>query len=269
MNCRLSLDKFRFDQEKIEFARTLYVIMMSNRTCGEPLQCGGSPCNLRASAPREPFGTRSFLEKLAWNRRKPYRSPSREGLSERLAHHGGKLSPRPCRLHLHPAMCGGREGLTMLNRTLSANLNGLNLGTRTLANPACLNIVATLGLRHAHPRKRKDSMRDMDAKSIRDTSTSIRGLLEIPSPMSSPFSLEFRLGPASPSPTSSQVVVVRPIGIEVSQPVLCAERASRAGRSPAPFPPRYQTRGRQQSTMTRALSNPRSMRGVSAEPFPH
>src|SRR4051812_2621898 len=86
----------------------------------------------------------------------------REGTRSFPQTHAANRSPRPCRLHLHPARCGGSEGLVMLNRTLSANLNGLNFGTRTLANLAGLNIVATQGLRHAHPRKRKDSMRDMD-----------------------------------------------------------------------------------------------------------
>ena len=59
----------------------------------------------------------------------------------------------------------------MLNRTLSANLNGLNLGTRTLAtaNAASLNIVVdTLRLRHEHPQKRKDSMRGENWKLMGD-----------------------------------------------------------------------------------------------------
>src|SRR3954452_8152885 len=84
-------------------------------------------------------------------------------------------------------MCGGREGLIMLNRTLSANLNGLNLGTRTLATLAGLNIVAsTQNVPHAHPQKRKDSMRGMDAKLMDDASISIR--------------VSFASFPSSPSP---------------------------------------------------------------------
>lgn len=144
----------------------------------------------------------------------------------------------------------------MLNRTLSANLNGLNLGTRTLANLAGLNIVATQGLRHAHPRKRKDSMRDMDAKSMRDTSIFIRGSLEISPAMSSPSGSSFWPYPASPSPTSSRVVVVLPAAVEVSESVRCTDRTSRAERSQAQSQPQFQACGWQQATMTRALSNP-------------
>ena len=56
---------------------------------------------------------------------------------------------------LQPApLGGGCEGLAMLNRTnrtLSANLNRLNLGTRSLAIQANVNIGAsTLRTRHAH-----------------------------------------------------------------------------------------------------------------------
>lgn len=48
----------------------------------------------------------------------------------------------------------------MLNRTLSANTNRRNLGTRSLAFVAGLNTgFQTLRVRHAHPSKRMDSLR--------------------------------------------------------------------------------------------------------------
>ena len=63
----------------------------------------------------------------------------------------------------------------MLNRTLSANLNGLNLGTRTLATFAGLNIVGQAPrLRPSHPQPRRDFMRDGDAKAMRGVSKSER-----------------------------------------------------------------------------------------------
>jgi hypothetical protein len=50
--------------------------------------------------------------------------------------------------------------LNRTNRTLSANLNRLNLGTRSLALQAGVNTVAQAhALRHDHLRMRKDSMR--------------------------------------------------------------------------------------------------------------
>jgi hypothetical protein len=142
----------------------------------------------------------------------------------------------------------------MLNRTLSANLNGLNLGTRTLANLVSLNIVATQGLRHAHPRKRKDSMRDMDAKMMRDSSITIRGSLEISPSMSSPFGSSYRPFPAGASPTGTEVVVVFPVG--VSEPVLRTARATRAERSQAQRQPQFSSCVWRQATMTNALSIP-------------
>jgi hypothetical protein len=54
---------------------------------------------------------------------------------------------------LHPAIIGGSEGLVMsnrTNRTLSANFNRLNLGTRSLALVACVNGTTTLRFRLAH-----------------------------------------------------------------------------------------------------------------------
>jgi len=51
--------------------------------------------------------------------------------------------------------------LNRTNRTLSANSNRLNLGTRSLAPVAGLDTVTqTLRVRHAHPSKRKDFARD-------------------------------------------------------------------------------------------------------------
>lgn len=82
----------------------------------------------------------------------------------------------------------------MLNRTLSANLNGLNLGTRTLANLAGLNIVApTQDVPHAHPQMRKDPARGMDAKAKEEPSISIRGSFPSFASIPSPF------GPSRPS----------------------------------------------------------------------
>ncbi len=62
--------------------------------------------------------------------------------------------------------------LNRLNRTLSANLNGLNLGTRSFAALANLNNgTPTLRLRHAHPQRvvshvRDGSIGDPDASRI-------------------------------------------------------------------------------------------------------
>jgi len=142
----------------------------------------------------------------------------------------------------------------MLNRTLSANLNGLNFGTRTLATLAGLNIVATQGLRHAHPRKRKDSMRDMDAKSMRDPS--IRGTSAISPFMCSPSGSPFWPYPANPSLSRSEVVVVRPVEVEAHGSALLAERASRAGRSQVQAQPGVQTLSWRPTTMTRTEMTP-------------
>jgi hypothetical protein len=57
--------------------------------------------------------------------------------------------------------------LNRTNRTLSANTNRLNLGTRSLAALAGFNTdCQTLRLRHDHPSKRSDSMRVGVMKSI-------------------------------------------------------------------------------------------------------
>jgi len=61
-----------------------------------------------------------------------------------------------------PPFEGGCEGLAMLNRTnrtLSANLNRLNLGTRSLATQADVNNGdQTLRIRHAHRVVMRDGM---------------------------------------------------------------------------------------------------------------
>lgn len=147
----------------------------------------------------------------------------------------------------------------MLNRTLSANLNGLNLGTRSLASQANVNIVvATRSLRHTHPQKRKDFMRDADAKAMGDSSISIRGTHCISPPASSPSGPAYWPYPASrcPSPVVARFVVVAespvPIGASVSVP--STGRATGAGRSPSRrLAPLF---GRPRETMTRAESNP-------------
>jgi hypothetical protein len=139
----------------------------------------------------------------------------------------------------------------MLNRTLSANLNGLNLGTRTLANGylASLNIVNAQRSVHAHPLKRKDSMRDGMAKA-KETSISIRGPISISPSPSSPSVSPPRPYPGRPSRSRSEVVVV--VGGSVS--VVTAERASGAVRSQAQA--RQRACGWRRATMTRAESIP-------------
>jgi len=145
----------------------------------------------------------------------------------------------------------------MLNRTLSAKSNGLNLGTRTLANLAGLNIVATQGLRHDHPRKRKDSMRGGDAKLMRDSSISIRGSLEIPPSPCSPTSSPAWPYRAEASPARPEVVVAVPsVAVERSVSALLAERASRTGGSQAQFQQGFRFRSWQQAAMTRTESIP-------------
>src|SRR4051812_11124339 len=62
-----------------------------------------------------------------------------------------------------PPVEGGCEGLAMLNRTnrtLSANLNRLNLGTRSLAATANVNKgdLQTLRIRHDHRVVMRDGM---------------------------------------------------------------------------------------------------------------
>jgi len=145
----------------------------------------------------------------------------------------------------------------MLNRTLSANLNGLNLGTRTLATLAGLNIVATPCVRHDHPRKRKDSMRGETAKDLGGSSISIRGRFPFPPPSShSPFgpsSWPYSAG-ASLRAARSEVVVVTPVPVEASVSAIRAERASWAGWSQAEVQPQQKARTRQ--TMAPAESIP-------------
>jgi len=103
----------------------------------------------------------------------------------------------------------------MLNRTLSANLNGLNLGTRTLANAKLAGfntVVDTLRLRHEHPQKSKDSMRGGDSKLKGDTSISdsIRGCLPSFASPVSPIPSPVPPYPGRPSVARSEVVVACP-----------------------------------------------------------
>ena len=102
----------------------------------------------------------------------------------------------------------------MLNRTLSANLNGLNLGTRTLANAnlAGLNLVATSLFRHDHPRMRMDSMRVADVKLKEESSIrpSIRGFLPSCPPASSPAFSPLRPYPGEVGVARPEVVVAFP-----------------------------------------------------------
>ena len=97
----------------------------------------------------------------------------------------------------------------MLNCTLSANLNGLNLGTGTRANVASLNIVGNLSLlRAGHPQMRSHSMRDDHVKSVDDPKRLILGYLPISQPSSSPqTSLSWWFTTAGASAASVEVVV--------------------------------------------------------------
>lgn len=144
----------------------------------------------------------------------------------------------------------------MLNRTLSANLNGLNLGTRTLANAnlAGLNLVATSIVRHDHPRMRKDSMRVADAKLSEESSIrpSIRGFLPSGSPASSPAFTPLRPYPGEVGVARPEVVVACavPAFAGASWPSMVGSVAwSRTLAQVQPC-------ARQRSAMTRAESRP-------------
>lgn len=140
----------------------------------------------------------------------------------------------------------------MLNRTLSANLNGLNLGTRTLATFAGLNIVgATLRLRPSYPHKRSQSMRDGDAKAMGDPSIAIRGSRSISPSSSSPFGATWPFV-VEASPARSEVVEP---AVAVVAPVEPAGRAARAARSQVLGDPRASACGWPKLT-ARAESNP-------------
>jgi hypothetical protein len=145
----------------------------------------------------------------------------------------------------------------MLNRTLSANLNGLNLGTRTLANAnlAGLNIVATSLVRHDHPRMRKDSMRVADAKLREESSIrpSIRGFLP-----SFPLAGSPAFSPLRPYP--GEVGVARPEVV-----VACSVLANAGASWPSmatwaawsqPLAQVQPCAGQRSSAMTRAESIP-------------
>jgi len=119
----------------------------------------------------------------------------------------------------------------MLNRTL----NGLDLGTRTLATSvATFNTVdATLRLRHDHPQKRKDSMRDAMAKLMGDPSISIPISRCSPSSpfASSPFGESFRpYRGRSTRPARCEVVVTVPVEAPVA-----VQKTVRASRSAWPL----------------------------------
>jgi hypothetical protein len=112
------------------------------------------------------------------------------------------------------------KGKTMLNRTLSANLNGLNLGTRTLAtlNVAALNVVSTQRFRHDHPQMRKDSMRVAEMKLREDSSIrpSIRGFLPSFGSAGSPAFSPVRPYPGRPGEARPGVVVASTVEACVS-----------------------------------------------------
>jgi hypothetical protein len=79
----------------------------------------------------------------------------------------------------------------MLYCTLSANLNGLNLGTQELALNAAsfTNVGSNPNFRHADPRMRKHSMRNAVRNSIGDDS--IKRLIPKDLPAFSPLSSAF------------------------------------------------------------------------------
>lgn len=141
----------------------------------------------------------------------------------------------------------------MLNRTLSANLNGLNLGTRTLANGltagAGLNLVVDASrLRQFHPRKRQDQMRFGEARAMKDVAISIRGsIAPSPSPISPPVSPSWPY-PAAASRTRAEVVVGRVVSVTPT------ERATETGRSRTHAG--HCARGWRSAPMTRLVSNP-------------
>src|SRR5215217_8009287 len=80
--------------------------------------------------------------------------------------------PSPRSPHFYsPPFEGGCEGLAMLNRTnrtLSANLNRLNLGTRSLAAPANVNTgdLQTLRIGHARHVVMRDGMHGLSSFPI-------------------------------------------------------------------------------------------------------
>ena len=143
----------------------------------------------------------------------------------------------------------------MLNRTL----NGINLGTRTLASTqAGLNIVdATLRLRHDHPQKRKDTMRDAMAKLMGDPSISDSISRRSPSSpiASSPFGPSFRPDRGRwMCPARFEVVVA--VSVEVAEPVATTAGALRAAWPQIQAWPQARACAPRGAAMTRAESIP-------------
>ena len=101
----------------------------------------------------------------------------------------------------------------MLYRTLSANLNGLNLGTLANAKLAGRNIVVTSLVRHDHPQMRRDSMRASDAKLRGELSIrpSIREILPIFPSAGSPAFSPSRPYPGGLVEARPEVVVASPV----------------------------------------------------------
>ena len=147
------------------------------------------------------------------------------------------------------------KGKTMLNRTLSANLNGLNLGTRTLANlkvAGLNNVVSTDRIRHDHPQKRKDSMRVAEMKMTEESSIrpSIRGFLPSFGSAGSPAFSPVRPYPGRPGEARPEVVVANPV--EACALASWPSRAPRAAWSQS----QAQACARPGTAMTRAESTP-------------
>src|SRR5215208_6003695 len=105
---------------------------------------------------------------MGMQRTSPSRRPSPRGAGPP----GGPRPPGSRSPHFFsPPFEGGCEGLVMLNRTnrtLSANLNRLNLGTRSLAATANVNTgdLQTLRIRHAHRVVMRDGMHGFAPPSI-------------------------------------------------------------------------------------------------------
>lgn len=115
----------------------------------------------------------------------------------------------------------------MLNCTLSANLNGLNLGTRSLATLAGLNIGTVSRSRMTHPHMPCQFLRDGDSKSMGDLSIKVGGSSQIPQPPFSPQALYSWQFTTSASVASVEVVVPT---VAVPVPALRAGRPAEAAR---------------------------------------
>jgi len=124
--------------------------------------------------------------------------------------------------------------LNRTNRTLTANLNRLNLGTRSLAARAGVNTVAnTLRLQHTHPVKRSKSkrigiMRGMDPAMF----------------MAYPFPLIPSSPPASSWPAVAAEERARAevaVAVPTVRPVVVDDRACRAAQAQDSLPQGWQT----------------------------